>query len=50
MLILEDKGYSIIDLKIRYQKLISLPIYLLAMSILSGLMIINLGKTSNYLK
>ena len=50
MLILEDKGYSIVDLKVRYQKLISLPIYLLAMSILSGLMIINLGKTSNYLK
>ena len=50
MLILEDKGYSIVDLKIRYQKLISLPIYLLAMSVLSGLMIINLGKTSNYLK
>jgi lipopolysaccharide export system permease protein len=50
MLILEDKGYSTIDLKIRYQKLISFPIYLLAMSILSGLMIINLGKTSNYLK
>ena len=50
MSILEDKGYSIVDLKIRYQKLISLPIYLLAMSILSGLMIINLGKTSNYLK
>ena len=50
MLILEDKGYSIVDLKIRYQKLISVPIYLLAMSILSGLMIINLGKTSNYLK
>ena len=50
MLILESKGYSTIDLRIRYQKLISLPIYLLAMSILSGLMIINLGKTSNYLK
>jgi len=50
MLILESKGYSAIDLRIRYQKLISLPIYLLAMSILSGLMIINLGKTSNYLK
>ena len=50
MLILEDKGYSTTDLRIRYQKLISLPIYLLAMSILSGLMIINLGKTSNYLK
>jgi lipopolysaccharide export system permease protein len=50
MLILEDKGYSTIDLRIRYQKLISFPIYLLAMSILSGLMIINLGKTSNYLK
>jgi lipopolysaccharide export system permease protein len=50
MLILEDKGYSTIDLRIRYQKLISYPIYLLAMSILSGLMIINLGKTSNYLK
>jgi len=50
MLILEDKGYSITDLKIRYQKLISFPIYLLAMSILSGLMIINLEKTSNYLK
>ena len=50
MLVLEDKGYSTIDLRIRYQKLISFPIYLLAMSILSGLMIINLGKTSNYLK
>ena len=50
MQILEDKGYSTIDLRIRYQKLISFPIYLLAMSILSGLMIINLGKTSNYLK
>jgi lipopolysaccharide export system permease protein len=50
MLILEDKGYSITDLRIRYQKLISFPIYILAMSILSGLMIINLGKTSNYLK
>ena len=50
MAILEDKGYSSIDLRIRYQKLISFPIYLLAMSILSGLMIINLGKTSNYLK
>jgi lipopolysaccharide export system permease protein len=50
MSILEDKGYSTTDLRIRYQKLISFPIYLLAMSILSGLMIINLGKTSNYLK
>ena len=50
MLILEDKGYSAIDLRIRYQKLMSLPIYLLAMSILSGLMTINLGKTSNYLR
>jgi lipopolysaccharide export LptBFGC system permease protein LptF len=50
MLILEDKGYSTIDLRIRYQKLISFPLYLLTMSILSGLMIINLGKTSNYLK
>jgi lipopolysaccharide export system permease protein len=50
MSILEDKGYSTIDLRIRYQKLISFPIYLLAMSILSGLMIINLKKTSNYLK
>ena len=50
MMILEDKGYSTIDLRIRYQKLISFPIYLLAISILSGLMIINLGKTSNYLK
>ena len=50
MSILEDKGYSTIDLRIRYQKLISFPIYLLAMSILSGLMIINLEKTSNYLK
>jgi lipopolysaccharide export system permease protein len=50
MLILEDKGYSITDLRIRYQKLISFPIYLLAMSILSGLMIVNLGRTSNYLK
>jgi lipopolysaccharide export system permease protein len=50
MSILDDKGYSTIDLRIRYQKLISFPIYLLAMSILSGLMIINLGKTSNYIK
>ena len=50
MTVLEEKGYSVTDLRIRYQKLISFPIYLLAMSILSGLMIINLGKTSNYLK
>jgi lipopolysaccharide export system permease protein len=50
MTILDDKGYSTVDLRIRYQKLISFPIYLLAMSILSGLMIINLGKTSNYIK
>ena len=50
MSILDDKGYSTTDLRIRYQKLISFPIYLLAMSILSGLMIINLGTTSNYLK
>jgi lipopolysaccharide export system permease protein len=50
MSMLENKGYSNIDLRIRYQKLISFPIYLLAMSILSGLMIINLGKTSSYLK
>ena len=48
--ILEDKGYSAIDLKIRFQKLISFPLYLLSMSILSGIMIINLGKTSNYTK
>jgi len=50
MLILEDKGYSTTDLRIRFQKLMSFPIYLLSMSILSGLMIINLGKTSNYIK
>jgi len=50
MLILEDKGYSTVDLRISYQKLISFPVYLLSMAILSGLMIINLGKTSNYLK
>jgi lipopolysaccharide export system permease protein len=50
MLILEDKGYSTMDLRIRFQKLMSFPIYLLSMSILSGLMIINLGKTSNYIK
>jgi len=50
ILLLEDKGYSSIDLRIRYQKLISFPIYLLTMSILSGLMIINLGKTSSYLR
>ena len=49
-MLLEDKGYSSVDLRIRYQKLISFPVYLLGMSILSGLMIINLGKTSNYLK
>jgi len=50
MLILEGKGYSTTDLRIRFQKLMSFPIYLLSMSILSGLMIINLGKTSNYIK
>jgi len=50
MLILDDKGYSTTDLRIRFQKLMSFPIYLLSMSILSGLMIINLGKTSNYIK
>ncbi len=48
--VLKDKGYSPVDLRIRYQKLMSFPVYLLTMSILSGLMIINLGKTSNYIK
>ncbi len=50
ILILEDKGYSTLDLRIRFQKLISFPLYLLSMSILSGILIINLGKTSNYIK
>ena len=50
MQILDDKGYSTTDLRIRFQKLMSFPIYLLSMSVLSGLMIINLGKTSNYIK
>jgi len=42
-------GYSADYLKVEYQKLMSLPIYLLAMVLLSGLMIINLGTNMGYI-
>jgi len=46
---IEALGYSSDYLKIEYQKLMSLPIYLLAMVFLSGLMIVNLGTNMGYL-
>jgi len=42
-------GYSTDHLKVEYQKLISLPIYLLAMVLLSGLIIVNLGANMGYI-
>jgi len=42
-------GYSTDHLKVEYQKLLSLPIYLLAMVVLSGLMIVNLGTNMGYI-
>jgi len=46
---IQSLGYSTDYLKIEYQKLMSLPIYLLAMVLLSGLMIVNLGTNIGYL-
>jgi len=46
---IQNLGYSAEKLKIEYQKLMSLPIYLLAMVLLSGLMIVNLGTNMSYL-
>jgi len=46
---IQNLGYSTDYLKIEYQKLMSLPVYLLAMVLLSGLMIINLGTNMGYL-
>jgi len=42
-------GYSTDYLKVEYQKLMSLPIYLLAMVLLSGLIIVNLGTNMGYI-
>jgi len=46
---IQKLGYSADHLKVEYQKLISLPIYILAMVLLSGLMIINLGANMGYI-
>jgi len=46
---IQSLGYSTDYLKIEYQKLMSLPVYLLAMVLLSGLMIVNLGTNMGYL-
>jgi len=46
---IQNLGYSTDYLKIEYQKLMSLPIYLLAMVLLSGLIIVNLGTNMGYL-
>jgi len=46
---IQELGYSADYLKIEYQKLMSLPIYLLAMVVLSGLMIVNLGTNKSYI-
>jgi len=43
----EKLGYNTLDLIIRYKMIFTLPIYLFSMVFLSGLMIINLQKTSN---
>jgi len=42
-------GYSTDHLKVEYHKLMSLPIYLLAMVLLSGLIIVNLGTNMGYI-
>jgi len=46
---IHNLGYSVDYLKVEYQKIMALPIYLLAMVILSGLMIVNLGSNMSYL-
>jgi len=46
---IQSLGYSTDYLRVQYQKLLSLPLYLLAMIILSGLMIVNLGTNMSYL-
>ena len=46
---IQKLGYSTDHLKVEYQKLISLPIYLLAMVLLSGLIIVNLGANMGYI-
>jgi len=42
-------GYTTDYLKIEFHKLMALPVYLLAMVILSGIMIINLGTNMSYI-
>jgi len=46
---IQKLGYSADHLKVEYQKLLSLPIYILAIVLLSGLMIINLGTNMGYI-
>jgi len=45
---IQSLGYSANYLKVEYQKLLSLPFYLLGMIILSGLIIVNLGTNAGY--
>jgi len=46
---IQNLGYSTDYLRIEYQKIMSLPLYLLSMVILSGLIIVNLGANMGYL-
>jgi len=46
---IQNLGYSTDYLKVEYQKIMSLPLYLFAMIILSGLMIVNLRTNMGYL-
>jgi len=46
---IQNLGYSTDYLKVEYQKIMSLPLYLFAMIILSGLMIVNLSTNMGYL-
>jgi len=45
---LKNKGYSPIEYDIYFQKLLSFPIYFSLMTMLAGILTINLGRTSNY--
>jgi len=46
---IQKLGYSTDHLTVEYQKLISLPIYLFAMVLFSGLMIVNIGTNMGYI-
>lgn len=49
IIFLNKLGYNPIDLSIKYKKIFTLPIFMFAMVFLSGLMILNLKKTANYI-